>query len=398
MNFEIKGKFEKAVRTADYDTMNTLLQGGYNVNTYIAGQEGHALEIALKYNQLDVFKYLLTKGAVWSQNLLNQAVYSGNLDNVQYIYDNYDKGVDSCGSVWISTNLTTDTAKVVMMTKLLDLGANPDTYINDAVVLNMAVTKLLVARGANVMLVVNNMTTIEFALRRKMWHPLYYSLLPDKSNEMYVAIFEKNINRVNQLCTGGYNVNSSGKFPMLFPPLMVAIETSALDIADVLLSFGANPGYISPPNVFSFTVPSTTPATKGQTIVSMAVKSNDANTIRYVGVLSLEYPTVKLSNTYVDFWGETTPLRDAVANQNLTIVKTLLLFKANPNVPYTTDKLTIGFQIPYCKNALAMATLALKYGLDVNYSSPKYGTVKSFMMSRGLPDPATLVTAPTPSK
>jgi hypothetical protein len=87
-----------------------------------------------------------------------------------------------------------------------------------------------------------------------------------------------------------------------------------------------------------------------------------------------------------------------VSNENLSIVKTLLLFKANPNVPYTSDKLTIGFQIPYCKNALAMATVALKYGLDVNYSSPKYGTVKSFMMGRGLPDPATLVTPPAPSK
>ena len=102
MNFEIKAKFERAVRVADYATMDSMLQAGYNINTYIAGQEGHAIELALKYNQLDVFKYLLSKGAVWTLNLLNQTVHSGNLDNVQYIYDNYDKGVNLCGSLWIS--------------------------------------------------------------------------------------------------------------------------------------------------------------------------------------------------------------------------------------------------------------------------------------------------------
>lgn len=161
-----------------------------------------------------------------------------------------------------------------------------------------------------------------------------------------------------------------------------------MDIADVLLSYGANPLYVSPPNVFPVT-PSTAVATKGQNLVSMAVKSNSVNTMRYVGVLSLEYPALRLSTVFTDFWGETTPLQMAVANGNVEMVKTLLLFKANPNTPYTRERITVGHTLATIYNA-DMLKLLLANGLDLNYASPRFGTVRDFMIQRGCPDPLTV--------
>jgi NAD(P)-dependent dehydrogenase (short-subunit alcohol dehydrogenase family) len=94
-------------------------------------------DFVAKYGKLELFKYLLTKGASITPNLLNTSIYGGNIDLINYIYDNYDQNVNNCSNIWISPFFD-NTKRLVIMTRLLDLGANPDIYLNDSVVLNQS--------------------------------------------------------------------------------------------------------------------------------------------------------------------------------------------------------------------------------------------------------------------
>jgi ankyrin repeat protein len=366
---------EKALFTAivnsDFLKLDELI---VNININQRTFLGMPIEIATRNGKLDVVKYFVLRGANPISGLLNMAVSSGSIELIEYIYNqNFDRDVNNCVSLLTSTKYD-DKRKVEIMNKLIDLGADANLYLDDACVLNNEVTKALINRGANPLTLTNGMTVIEFALRRGVWHPLYYSLLPDKSNEIYVAIFNKDLNKVKELCDNGLNVNTFNNTLSLNPPLLVAIETSALDIASYLIDFGADIHYLTP---------------NGIGLSVLAVNTNILSTVQYVCNLYLSNKLL-LDTEYKSLWGSSTPLRDAISNQNVEIVRLLLLFGANPNKTYGPNKETVGYTIACVYNAQILRML-MNFGLDVNYQAKGMSSIRNYMMyNKNLPDPLLL--------
>lgn len=372
----------KAFKTQKIDEIKKYVDDGNDIKSlpqikqlveqqaYFGGIGLNIIKLMREYVGLDISSY----------SLLKNACFSTDYNLVKYLFDNnLDlKSINSIGESCFAATVTTperEINKIKILNLLLDNNADPNQFIETAVLLNKEATKILIKK--NVSLIQKNrngMQLLELIGRRKLSHPLTYSLLPDNSNEIHVTIAENNMPRFLELVPS----DMAKEIPTMKPPVYTAVEYGRLDMLKVLIN---NNTVLSPvSSVFG-------KDNKDENLLHLACKQNNLEILSYL--LSLNNLSVNTVNT--TYWGEETCLNIAVSNGNVKMVDLLLKNNANPNTLF--NKYTVGITV----GALAMnkqfnkdvLILLIKGGLNLNVNT-RFGTVKDYLISRGGVDPELL--------
>jgi ankyrin repeat protein len=372
----------RAIQKNDLTLVKNYINKGYNFNSILNIQQ--RVEQIVGWGLFEMFKLLREEAKVdiTNYNLLSGAVFSTNTELLKYLIDNnIDMTQQSLDSVKVNVFAATVTtearekAKIENLKLLLNKGANPNTFINDAVIVNREATKILIASGASLNIVENNMTSVEFALRRKLNHPLTYSLLPDKSNAIHVAIAENNVVEViNLIEKDPRNINLI--IPTMRPPIYTAVEYGRLSILSILYAYGASLAPVS--SVLTDTYRGN-PVFK-ESLLHLTCDMQNINILKFL--LKIKDSNLNINAIGTTFWRDETCLNKAVSSKNLEMVKILLENGALPNQNFNqiTVGITLGVPQIFDLNIYRVLKAA---GLNMNIKT-KYGTPRDYMLRNGI--------------
>lgn len=330
---------------------------------YFGGKGFDIIKLLIEYAKLDVSSY----------SLLKNACFSTSYDLVKYLIDN---NIDTVSIPLIGDNVFAATVstverennKIKILKLLLENNAKPEQFIDSAVILNKEATKILIKQGVSLNRIMSNMPLLEFIGRRKLKHPLSYSLLPDNSNEIHVAICENNMTRFLELLddkTLNLNIET------MKPPIYTSIEYDRLDMLKLFIDKKASINPVS--SVFG-------KPTKNENLLHIACKENNLKIVEYLLSLKGKFDINMVNDTY---WGEETCLNIAISNNNTEMVKLLLENNADPNT------ILRGYTVGITVGALSIngvfnkdiLVLLIKHGLNLELHT-KFGRVIDYLTGR----------------
>lgn len=205
------------------------------------------LDAALYWGYLPESRILVEYGAKFQKSPLGSSVMLGNLELMQWVYDNLDKNVNDptiIGAVFASTR-NTDKQKYDAFRFMIDKGSDPTLYRFNAIILSPLSTKYLVENGFLNDLSVkadDGRTLLDWIELRKLPHPHTLYMLPDRSNEVYVAITNSDFNTL-------FGINTNVNVPLsnyVGTPYHYALSIGSYVAAVMLVQKGANTEYTTP--------------------------------------------------------------------------------------------------------------------------------------------------------
>jgi hypothetical protein len=117
--------------------------------------------------------------------------------------------------------------------------ANPTSALQTAIACNEKYVQMLLDYGADVNATYGNMNAIVFAMSRLKAHPLLYATLPNKTNQLYIGIYNNDANLIRSCMSNQAKVNFTAQ--LLYPPLLAAVRYSNLDTIKLVFSLFPNP-------------------------------------------------------------------------------------------------------------------------------------------------------------
>jgi hypothetical protein len=225
----------------------TLIADKSQANARHPGSNQLPLDAAIYWGYLPETRMLVENGAKFDKSPLGSAVMLGNLELMQWVYDNLDKNVNDSAiveAVFASTRHN-DEHKYASFRFMVDKGSDPNLYRFNAITLSPLTTKYLVENGFLNDLSVkanNGRTFLDWIELRKLPHPHTMYMLPDRSNEIYVAITNSDLNSLIAINT---NIN----LPLsdhVGTPYHYALSIGAYIAAVMLVQKGANTEYTTP--------------------------------------------------------------------------------------------------------------------------------------------------------
>lgn len=204
------------------------------------------LDTALYWGYLPESKLLHEYGGLTEKSPLSSAVFLANLELLTWVYETLDKNVNGqtvVNAVFTSTR-TSDSDKFVAFKFLLEKGSDPTLYRLGAVVSSPLATKHLVENGFMDMNASagNNRTIQDEIELRKIPHPYTLYMLPDRSNELFVAVTNKDLSLLSNTTK---NVNEA-LTQFVGTPYHYALSLGEKEAAEILVSLGANTQYTTP--------------------------------------------------------------------------------------------------------------------------------------------------------
>jgi hypothetical protein len=224
-----------------------LTENPSNANAPHPRVRGTLLDSAINWGYLPEAQLLFQFGAKTnSGSPLAGAVMLANMDLVNWVYDNLDKNVNNtavAGNIFASTQ-TTDLQKFTAFEFVMDRGADSKIYALNAVLLSPLATKYLVERDLlNLNASAgNNRTILDELELRNMTNPYTLYLKPDKTNEIFVAVTNSDMQTLNDT-TNDVNMVLSN---VVGTPYLYAMTLGKVDVARLLISKGANTAYATP--------------------------------------------------------------------------------------------------------------------------------------------------------
>ena len=249
---------------------------------------------------------------------------------------------------------------------LLNKGrAEPNYGLHNAVILNNKYIEILLSAGADLSFKSNTLDCIEFALVRDHIHPLIYALMPDLSNELYVAIFNNNLTRINELSTDSVKVNFT--YRLLPSLLQVAVRYSNLSTIQLVHSLFNNTNYRMPAHKEI-----NQKLGGNSNIINMVIR-REFNIDIYDYVFNI--PNIDINNVGDNL----TALQYVIKHDNSNMDKLLYLLNKGSNVNVITNyNGTCGHLCvynSYSSDNLSIMKLLLEYGLNLELGYPSNTSV-----------------------
>ncbi len=308
--------FVKAVASNNVDATRAFLDAGIDPNMSLQNNGVPVLESVLYFGFMAMAELFVSRGArVRPGYGLDAASGSGNLPLLQWVYSaGVDQQINSSIN-FLASKGTPEATKVAIAQWFISVGADPQRWAEASMTIPncQAVAKMLVSQGlfdakAQTSTIrrgtVDERVSIEdFLAARKIEHPYTLAVLPDKSNELFVAIRNNDVAQVQALLAAVPPPDlvtplhaSTGS------PLQYATRRGAADIVKALVNAGASEDATDPTELLLAAVES------GNVALLAPLLSRRAGT-----------PVPPQA------------LRSAVANANVAVVYALLAAGADPN-------------------------------------------------------------------
>lgn len=328
---QVSSDLIKALTVDNLDTVKSFIPSVYSdVNVYIHDNTRSTLfSLAVKYCSTATVKYLVENGAdlkhqtiVTYGGILPWAAFNINEKSTDLIKYVETINPDPVTPALINRMLTNAVSvkNIDLIKYLISKGADPSTALYLATE-NESLLKILIQSGANLNAKdnTNTYTFIEFCLHRKLKHPMLVELLPDKSNESYMAVMNNDMVALEAL----HNAGKLGEITTLYmaPLVYVACQYSSVNTIRQLYSYGVDFTVKSPiiSKPFGY-------ISKGNetALFAAAKRTNDL-----YEVMNFLLNEVKLDINYST--GTTSVLINATDSNNYDLVKYLLNNGANAN-------------------------------------------------------------------
>jgi hypothetical protein len=187
-------------------------------------------------------------------------------------------------------------------------------------------------------------------------HPLAYALLPDKSNEVYVAAYENNLSRLVELYIEGYDFNQAPTYEFLDSLLHFAVKNSNITIINFLLEAG-----IPEDSISSFASESLITAASKRSVYDEEVIDYVADRTRNMNYIN------SMGFTIFDTSGGFSALGIAVCKGDAPLVRHLLRRGSDPAVLGRACRNTLSSVLAPPPFVPANASPLVNAGLDRNH-------------------------------
>lgn len=261
----------KALLNRNLTEMKNLLDlDSKNANLVYPKNNGSLLDNALTFGYFQEAQMLHSYGGVTRRSpALQQAVFSNNMDLIRWTYGTLDSNLNNKNVAVNSMSATsaTETSKTDVVSFLLDSGADPKMFLEMATLTSPAVTKLLVERGVmdlQIFVDNNGRTLLDLLELRKIAHPFTLYLKPDRTNELFVAVSNNDIEALSAGLESGVHNLEEQLSSFVGTVLHYAFSVGATSMAQLLIQKGASPFYVSP---------------KGENCVGAAARSCNSSSI-----------------------------------------------------------------------------------------------------------------------
>jgi len=262
--------------------------------------------------------------------------------------------------------------------------ANPTSALQSAIACNEKYVQMLLDYGADVNATYGNMNAIVFAMSRLKAHPLLYATLPNKTNQLYVGIYNNDANLIRSCMSNQAKVNFTAQ--LLYPPLLAAVRYSNLDTIKLVFSLFPNPNAKTGPHAVI-----NTRFAGNLNIINLVIR-RPFDKVLYDYVFSLGADKNNIGDDYTAF-------QNVVQEGNMDKINYMISKECDPNV--ITKFGTCGHVCVYSdfynlKNTTIMKLL-IKNGLNLylgypNTQEPYYRGVNVIDLAARLnkPNPANL--------